>query len=76
MITKDSNMRYDSFSRAKRNLHGAGPHAIGSLSILQTFTAFLQFIGETGEEWHTSGCAGFSGMLRSFVTTLQDDYKR
>ena len=33
-------------SRAKRNLHGAGPHAIGSLSILQTFTAFLQFIGE------------------------------
>jgi hypothetical protein len=33
-------------SRAKRNPHGAGPHAIGSLSILQTFTAFLQFIGE------------------------------
>jgi hypothetical protein len=36
-------------SRAKRNLHGAGPRAIGSLSILQTFTAFLQFIGK-----HTS----------------------
>ena len=33
-------------SRAKRNLHGAGPHAIGSLSLLQTFTFFLQFIGE------------------------------
>jgi hypothetical protein len=33
-------------SRAKRNLHGAGPRAIGSLSILQAFTAFLQFIGE------------------------------
>jgi hypothetical protein len=33
-------------SRAKRNPHGAGPRAIGSLSILQTFTAFLQFIGE------------------------------
>ncbi len=37
----------------KRNLHGAGPRAIGSLSILQTVTgncqtvtAFLQFIGE------------------------------
>jgi hypothetical protein len=33
-------------SRAKRNLHGAGPHAIDSLSLLQTFTFFLQFIGE------------------------------
>ncbi len=33
-------------SRAKRNLHGANPHAIGSLSLLQTFTLFLQFIGE------------------------------
>ena len=33
-------------SRAKRNLRGAGPRAIGSLSILQPFTAFLQFIGE------------------------------
>lgn len=32
-------------SRAKRNLHGAGPRAIGSLYFLQTFTAFLQFIG-------------------------------
>ncbi len=42
-------------SRVKRNLHGAGPRAIGSesLSILQTFTAFLQFIGEhsaTGQD--------------------------
>jgi hypothetical protein len=34
-------------SRAKRNLHRANPHAIGSpLSLLQTFTFFLQFIGE------------------------------
>ena len=33
-------------SRAKRNLHGANPRAIGSLSILQTLTAFLQCIGE------------------------------
>ena len=33
-------------SRAKRNLHGANPRAIGSLSILQTLAAFLQCIGE------------------------------
>ena len=33
-------------SRAKRNLHGAGPRAIGSLYFLQIFTAFLQSIGE------------------------------
>jgi hypothetical protein len=33
-------------SRAKRNLHGAGPHAIGSLFFLQIVTTFLQFIGE------------------------------
>jgi hypothetical protein len=33
-------------SRAKRNLHGAGPRAIGSLCFLQIFTAFLQSIGE------------------------------
>ncbi len=33
-------------SRAKGNLHGAGPRALGSLSRLQTFTAFLEFIGE------------------------------
>ena len=32
--------------RAKRNLHGAGPRATGSLFFLQIFTSFLQFIGE------------------------------
>jgi hypothetical protein len=36
-------------SRAKRNLHGAGPRAIGSLYFLQIFTAFLQSIGEQPE---------------------------
>ena len=33
-------------SRARRNLHGAGPRATGSLFFLQIFTSFLQFIGE------------------------------
>jgi len=33
-------------SRAKRNLHGADPRAIGSLYFLQIFTTFLQSIGE------------------------------
>ena len=33
-------------SRAKRDPHGAGPRAIGSLYFWQTLTAFLQFTGE------------------------------
>ena len=45
-------------SRAKRNLHGAGPRAIGSLYFLQIFTAFLQSIGEqysaTGQDQSSS----------------------
>jgi hypothetical protein len=34
------------------------------------------FVVACSPEQHVMRCVGFSGMLQSFVTTLQDDYKR
>ncbi len=45
--------------------------------VVEMFEEFVKRrVCQMGEEWHTAGCVGFSGMLWSFVTTLQDDYKR